>query len=229
MAFYDWNRDGKKDWKDNYIEYNINKRSKNSHKSTNLSYGGGGSTIGAIFGAILLLAFVAIIINSCTPKCIISDCDSPRESKSSYCYYHKNSEVYRINSGSSGASRNSSTSSNNYSSNSTYSEYSKQCSYTGCTNKKGKGSYCYSHTCFNKGCTKKQLENKCYCAEHQAAMVTTSQYKTIGAKDYDNPDDYASDFAEDYAYDEFGDDDSAYAYDYGYEEAYNHWMDEMGE
>ena len=36
------------------------------------------------------------------------------------------------------------------------------------------------------------------------------------------------DFAEDFAYDEFGED-SWEAYEYGYEEAYDYWMDEMGE
>ena len=38
----------------------------------------------------------------------------------------------------------------------------------------------------------------------------------------------ASDFAEEFAYDEFGED-SWEAYEYGYEEAYDYWMDEMGE
>ena len=48
-------------------------------------------------------------------------------------------------------------------------------------------------------------------------------------KDYDDPDDYASDYAEEFAYDEFGDDESEEAYDYGYEEAYDYWMDERGD
>ena len=57
---------------------------------------------------------------------------------------------------------------------------------------------------------------------------STKKYDTYDVYDYDDPDDYASDFAEDFAYDEFGED-SWEAYEYGYEEAYDYWMDEMGE
>ena len=53
-----------------------------------------------------------------------------------------------------------------------------------------------------------------------------NQKITNGVEDYDDPDDYASDYAEEFAYDEFGDDESEEAYDYGYEEAYDYWMDE---
>ena len=56
-----------------------------------------------------------------------------------------------------------------------------------------------------------------------------NQKITNGVEDYDDPDDYASDYAEEFAYDEFGDDESEEAYDYGYEEAYDYWMDERGD
>ena len=56
-----------------------------------------------------------------------------------------------------------------------------------------------------------------------------NQNITNGVEDYDDPDDYASDYAEEFAYDEFGDDESEEAYDYGYEEAYDYWMDERGD
>jgi hypothetical protein len=52
-----------------------------------------------------------------------------------------------------------------------------------------------------------------------------NQKITNGVEDYDDPDDYAEEFA----YDEFGDDESEEAYDYGYEEAYDYWMDERGD
>ena len=53
---------------------------------------------------------------------------------------------------------------------------------------------------------------------------STKKYDTYDVYDYDDPDDFASDFA----YDEFGED-SWEAYEYGYDEAYDYWMDEMGE
>lgn len=55
----------------------------------------------------------------------------------------------------------------------------------------------------------------------------TKKYDTRDVSDYDNPDAYASDFAEDFAYDEFGTA-SWEAYEYGYEAAYEYWMNEMG-
>ena len=59
----------------------------------------------------------------------------------------------------------------------------------------------------------------------QVHLIVTVQATTH----YDDPDDYASDYAEEFAYDEFGDDESEEAYDYGYEEAYDYWMDERGD
>ena len=70
---------------------------------------------------------------------------------------------------------------------------------------------------------------KCVGTNGGTSSGYKSNYDTLDARDYDDPDEYASDFAEDYAYDEFGEDDRWEAYEYGYEEAYDHWMEEMGE
>lgn len=61
MAFYDWNHDGKKDFTDDFIEYNIyNEFDKNS-KPSSYSRGGGISTFGAILSVIAgLVGQVAI-------------------------------------------------------------------------------------------------------------------------------------------------------------------------
>lgn len=54
MAFYDWNHDGKKDFTDDFIEYNIYKESTkgSSNSSYTPSHGGGISTFGAIISVI---------------------------------------------------------------------------------------------------------------------------------------------------------------------------------
>lgn len=61
MAFYDWNHDGKKDFTDDFIEYQNYKQSTNN--SNNTSHGGGGiSTIGAIVATIGGLFLAAAIV-----------------------------------------------------------------------------------------------------------------------------------------------------------------------
>ena len=119
MAFYDWNHDGKKDWKDNYIEYNIYKSSTGQSSSGGSSSGGNGSTFGAIIITIVLFFIIGGIINLFTPKCIVDGCNSEREEGSSYCYYHKNSAVYKYN-------KSHSNSSSYYSSTSSYSSSSEK-------------------------------------------------------------------------------------------------------
>lgn len=54
MAIHDWNHDGKKDWQDNYIEYQIYKSSteQNEEPSCSFSRGNGMSTFGAIVSVI---------------------------------------------------------------------------------------------------------------------------------------------------------------------------------
>lgn len=61
MAFYDWNRDGKKDFIDDFIEYQIYKESTGNNNYTPRS-GGGISTFGAIVATIGGLFLVAGII-----------------------------------------------------------------------------------------------------------------------------------------------------------------------
>ena len=98
MAFRDWNHDGKKDWKDNYIEYNIYKNTmgKNNSSSGYFSSGDGTSTLGAIIGIIVVFLLLGGIISLFTPKCIVDGCSSEKEKGSNYCYYHENSEIYKI-------------------------------------------------------------------------------------------------------------------------------------
>ena len=54
MSFYDWNRDGKKDLQDDFIEYNIYK---NYNKNNNFSRGNGCGTtfisVGIIFSIMI--------------------------------------------------------------------------------------------------------------------------------------------------------------------------------
>ena len=45
MAFYDWNHNGKNDWQDNYIEYNIYKHSTGKNNASRTSYRSGGSGV----------------------------------------------------------------------------------------------------------------------------------------------------------------------------------------
>lgn len=95
MAFYDWNQNGKKDLQDNYIEYNIYKRSTRKNSSGGSSSGGSGSTLGAIIAVIVVFFILGGIINLFTPKCIVDGCNSERTEGSSYCYYHENSAAYK--------------------------------------------------------------------------------------------------------------------------------------
>lgn len=61
MPFYDWNHDGKKDLKDDFIEYQIYKKSTNNNKHTSHT-GGGISTFGAIVATIGGLFLAAVIV-----------------------------------------------------------------------------------------------------------------------------------------------------------------------
>ena len=47
MAFYDWNKDGKKDVQDDFIEYNIYKQSTQNNNNNNYRSYGGMSNFGA--------------------------------------------------------------------------------------------------------------------------------------------------------------------------------------
>lgn len=61
MAIHDWNHDGKKDWQDNYIEYQIYKNSTGKNNSSYRS-GNGISTFGAILSTIGGLFLGAMIV-----------------------------------------------------------------------------------------------------------------------------------------------------------------------
>lgn len=52
MAFYDWNHDGKKDWQDNYIEYQIYKNSTGQKNNYSYTPSNGISTFGAILSVV---------------------------------------------------------------------------------------------------------------------------------------------------------------------------------
>ena len=61
MAFQDWNNDGKKDFTDDFMEYQIYKDSTSNNNYTPLS-GGGISTFGAIVASIGGLFLAALIV-----------------------------------------------------------------------------------------------------------------------------------------------------------------------
>ena len=67
MAMYDWNHDGKKDWQDNFIEYQIYKNTtgKKDKSSYTPGSGNGMSTLGAIVsvvGGFVLQALLYMVL-----------------------------------------------------------------------------------------------------------------------------------------------------------------------
>lgn len=61
MAMHDWNHDGKKDWQDNYIEYQIYKNATEKRESS-YTPSNGISTFGAILSTIGGLFLGALIV-----------------------------------------------------------------------------------------------------------------------------------------------------------------------
>ena len=76
MAFYDWNNNGKKDFQDDFIEYNIYKQSTQDNNNSNgdmSNFGAGCATVLSIFitagilspfnldGAALVIAFIIVV------------------------------------------------------------------------------------------------------------------------------------------------------------------------
>lgn len=78
MAFYDWNKDGKKDVQDDFIEYNIYKQStqnNNNYRSNGgmSNFGAGCATVASIFiaagilsvfnleGTALVIVFIIVV------------------------------------------------------------------------------------------------------------------------------------------------------------------------
>ena len=52
MAFNDWNHDGRKDWQDNYIEYQIYRDVTRNKNNSSYTLRNGISTFGAILSTI---------------------------------------------------------------------------------------------------------------------------------------------------------------------------------
>lgn len=64
MAFFDWNNDGKKDWQDDYIEYNIYKEctkddNSNNNSSNNYSNNSGCGVLGWISIVLIVLGLLS--------------------------------------------------------------------------------------------------------------------------------------------------------------------------
>ena len=69
MAFYDWNRDGKKDMVDDYLEYNIYKESTKDTDSSNYS-GGSSGGYSSIFLIVLIALFILNLLKECSQETI---------------------------------------------------------------------------------------------------------------------------------------------------------------
>ena len=63
MAFYDWNKDGKKDVQDDFIEYNIYKQSTQNNNNNNYRSNGGMSNFGAGCAAVASIFIAAGILS----------------------------------------------------------------------------------------------------------------------------------------------------------------------
>lgn len=62
MALHDWNHDGKKDWQDNFIEYQIYKDATGQKKNSSYTSSNGISTFGAILSTVGGLFLGAMIV-----------------------------------------------------------------------------------------------------------------------------------------------------------------------
>lgn len=197
MAFYDWNHDGKKDWQDNYIEYNIYKRSTGEG---NHSYSfGDGLSFKAFVAVVIFFLMVCGVVNLCIPKCIVDECNSEREEGSSYCYYHKNSAVYKnhLKHSSRTSSYNSSSSKKDVSTSPTSSATNNSSSYSGSTNQ---SSYSSGTNTSNSGTS--SYSKSSYTTDDDPYDVKS--YSDAEDFYYDNYDDFWDyEEAEDY-YNEYG-------------------------
>lgn len=88
MAFYDWNHDGKKDFADDYLEYNIYKGSTKNSGST----GSSGGFLGKLFIAfIVFYIFTYLFGDLFEPErpCMTIGCMEERSGSSIYCIEHR--------------------------------------------------------------------------------------------------------------------------------------------
>lgn len=91
MAFYDWNRDGKKDIRDDFIEYNICEQSSHNNNTSSYSEPSSNDNSGCLalilfFGIVLLIAFV---VTRCTTSyCALDECAEECTEGSRYCLVH---------------------------------------------------------------------------------------------------------------------------------------------
>lgn len=88
MAFYDWNRDGKKNFVDDYLEYNIYTESmkKDSYSSSGTGF------FGKLFIAfVILYVFISVFGEACTPNpaCREFGCVEEQMDNSMYCQEHQ--------------------------------------------------------------------------------------------------------------------------------------------
>lgn len=88
MAFYDWNRDGKRDFVDDYLEYNIYKESTKNSGYTSSSRG----FLGKLFIAfIVFYIFIYLFGNLFEPErpCMAIGCMEEHSGSSMYCIEHR--------------------------------------------------------------------------------------------------------------------------------------------
>lgn len=88
MAFYDWNHDGNKDFMDDYLEYNIYKKSTGNNSSNSSSVG----FLGKMFiGFVVFYIFIYLFGAFYEPAkpCMAIGCMEDRSGSSIYCIEHR--------------------------------------------------------------------------------------------------------------------------------------------
>lgn len=124
MALYDWNRDGKKDAADDFIEFNIMKSMSKESSGNNYSYGhsGGTSNFWTVVMLLGVIVIMGVILDACQTKCAYPGCTNEPAEGSDYCYLHRTWTGYH--SGSSYKTNNSTYTSEDYSTNDSTDNYS---------------------------------------------------------------------------------------------------------
>lgn len=89
--------------------------------------------------------------------------------------------------------------------------------------------YNSSSSSANSNSSSDDIDSNSYNGSTNSNSTTTKHKNSYNSEmyNYKNADAYAEDYAEDYEFDEFGGKDTAENYDYGYEEAYDAWEEEM--